>query len=336
MLIQEMHISIQQDLQKVNSAVFDYFLPEEIDLILNKQQIRFIRNQFSSNPVPGDNGYFENSLASVSDLASLIKKQTILVNDNTALLPPDFYYYLQSESKVVKCISKNPNVGRKEILVSMIDLSMSLKDVISSEESIVINNEGIKIEKSYPSMNIWDFIEILKNDLNKELNQYNIYVYWEKAGIVNKRNSLIFVDYNKTTKFQINNYPSDQLIFVNNYVIIPDDSVITTSSNRLIRNERILDVMADSFKRGTAKSPALTLTDNFLNVHKKEDKSYIVKEIMLTYIRKPLPMSLSLSYNCELPEIVHQKICDMTTDYIKLITQSPDWQSKKQDTLNNA
>ena len=45
MTVNEMHIAIQQGVDKINSLQADMLLPEEIDIEINKSQMKFIQNR---------------------------------------------------------------------------------------------------------------------------------------------------------------------------------------------------------------------------------------------------------------------------------------------------
>ena len=49
MNVLEMHLAIQQGVDKINSLQADMLLPEEIDLELNKAQIKFINTKYGRN-----------------------------------------------------------------------------------------------------------------------------------------------------------------------------------------------------------------------------------------------------------------------------------------------
>ena len=71
MNIAQMHISVQHGVDKINSMHSDLLLPEEIDLELNKNIMRFINQRFDSRGNRYQTG-FEQSQKRVDDLRSLI------------------------------------------------------------------------------------------------------------------------------------------------------------------------------------------------------------------------------------------------------------------------
>tara|TARA_R100001082_G_scaffold108540_2_gene83904 strand:- start:2515 stop:3690 length:1176 start_codon:yes stop_codon:yes gene_type:complete len=109
MTIDEMHIGVQHGVDKINSMHSDVLLPEEIDLELNKNILRFINTRFN----PRGNRYqkgFEMSQKRIDDLRTLVIEQSIPtaykghVFDNTwvdaAFLPSDYLYLINVKSLV--------------------------------------------------------------------------------------------------------------------------------------------------------------------------------------------------------------------------------------------
>tara|TARA_Y100000593_G_scaffold2967_1_gene5934 strand:+ start:888 stop:2054 length:1167 start_codon:yes stop_codon:yes gene_type:complete len=114
MNVQQMHLAIQQGVDKINSLQADMLLPEEIDIELNKSQIRFINTKYGKN-----NKYntgFEESQKRIDDLRTLIReyensvsfKETLRDNPNlkievdTFTLPPDYMYMINHQASVWK------------------------------------------------------------------------------------------------------------------------------------------------------------------------------------------------------------------------------------------
>ena len=70
MNVQQMHLAIQQGVDKINSLQADMLLSEEIDIELNKSQIRFINTKYGKN-----NKYqkgFEESQKRIDDIRTLV------------------------------------------------------------------------------------------------------------------------------------------------------------------------------------------------------------------------------------------------------------------------
>ena len=68
-----MHIAINQGLQKIGSFHADNFLPEEIDLELNKQILRFVEQRYNKKGNKYQTG-FEESQKRIDDLRTLVRE----------------------------------------------------------------------------------------------------------------------------------------------------------------------------------------------------------------------------------------------------------------------
>ena len=103
-----MHLAIQQGVDKINSLQADMLLSEEIDIELNKSQIRFINTKYGKN-----NKYqegFEQSQKRIDDIRSLIREYEHPVTFkeqysseywiDTFRLPTDYMYLINQRSMV--------------------------------------------------------------------------------------------------------------------------------------------------------------------------------------------------------------------------------------------
>jgi|TARA_R110000824_G_scaffold154479_2_gene326622 hypothetical protein len=112
MTVPEMHISINQGVQKIASSQVDNLLPQEIDLELNKAQDKFVKgryNKFGNKYQVG----FEGSQKRIDDLRTLIKETSVTttfkgqVGENLYIdradlpLDEDYMFLLNQRSLVV-------------------------------------------------------------------------------------------------------------------------------------------------------------------------------------------------------------------------------------------
>ena len=86
MNVVEMHLAIQQGVDKINSLQADMLLQEEIEIELNKSQIRFINTKYGKN-----NKYqkgFEESQKRIDDIRTLVKEYSapIILRSNIILI----------------------------------------------------------------------------------------------------------------------------------------------------------------------------------------------------------------------------------------------------------
>ena len=108
MNVGQMHLAIQQGVDKINSLQADMLLPEEIDIELNKSQMKFINLKYGRNNQSGTG--FEQSQKRVDDLRTLLTEYEAPVSYKDQLdrntwidtfrLPNDYMYLVSQRSDV--------------------------------------------------------------------------------------------------------------------------------------------------------------------------------------------------------------------------------------------
>lgn len=108
MNVQQMHLAIQQGVDKINSLQADMLLSEEIDIEINKSQIRFINTKYGKNNKYGEG--FEQSQKRIDDLRTLVREfetPTTFKEQydskfwiDTFMLPSDYMYLVNQRSKL--------------------------------------------------------------------------------------------------------------------------------------------------------------------------------------------------------------------------------------------
>jgi hypothetical protein len=206
-----MHIAIQQGVDKINSLQADMLLSEEIDIELNKSQMRFINTKYGKN-----NKYregFEQSQKRIDDLRSLVKEYAAPVifkeqyNNNIWIdqfrLPSDYLYLVNQRSELFidKC---------KPIQYSLDDNNPSSYFVMPighlHNGSAMINNLSIFADPANPALgnqlihaNAGIFVyptdlQAYKDFLINPMNFVaGVEIYFEQYGQLSFPNSLIII-----------------------------------------------------------------------------------------------------------------------------------------------
>lgn len=114
MLISEMHQSFRFGLDKMDSLNYPNFLPEEIDLLLNQAQDRFVKQRYGINNIKKQS--FEETQKRTDDLRKLIRDIVVTPNLNTFTnisenavfvdLPSDYWFIIQ-ERAAMSCNTCN-------------------------------------------------------------------------------------------------------------------------------------------------------------------------------------------------------------------------------------
>lgn len=109
MNIVQMHQEFLIGLDKSNTLEYPDFLPEEIDVYLNKAQEAIIKQRYSGNNVKGTG--VEETQKRIEDLGSLVRNANIVCNATDpslnkpygrfATYPTDYYLGLQDEASIV-------------------------------------------------------------------------------------------------------------------------------------------------------------------------------------------------------------------------------------------
>jgi hypothetical protein len=175
MNVTEMHIAVQQGVDKINSLQADSLLSEEIDLELNKNVFRFINTKYGRN-----NTYrkgFEESQKRIDDLRTLVREyessvsfkerlQTKIFVD-TFRLPADYMYLVNQVSRVYinKCVPIDYQ------LVNLPDISYFVLDF----DTFVLNNE---------SGNSTAFINGIEMQLEGDLNYDTAQIWGPSANLL--------------------------------------------------------------------------------------------------------------------------------------------------------
>lgn len=347
MNIQQMHIEVDLSLQKISSNVKRKFHPDEIDWLLNKNIGRFVENTIDPNPEQKEKGFQADAI----DLSAI---QTLLVYDhqipvyklNTtheyvlAQLPGNYEHYLEVSAGTVRdCDSTYPQVRnfitKSEYVYTLkVPKTTKVGSPYYQNVSLVVNGSTIlsanKFHNSLPGQEM-NFViqDILKNELLHT--PYAFKIYYERYNGMYSSETFFFVSDTSLTTVTLNmdsiGIPAT-LLTLSGFAPVSNLSY-NTGLARIIRGTAVGVLLKSAFARTKWDSPVTVVHNNSVQVY--HDNKFIVNNLSLDYIRKPRLVNLSLGYSCDLPELVHQKICDMTVEYIKQAIGDPNYQWKLQD-----
>tara|TARA_R110000824_G_scaffold354243_3_gene541355 strand:- start:20509 stop:21663 length:1155 start_codon:yes stop_codon:yes gene_type:complete len=213
MNVTEMHLAIQQGVDKINSLQADMLLPEEIDLELNKALIKFINTKYGRNNALGKG--FEQSQKRVDDLRTLVTEYEAPVTYKDQLsadfwidtfkLPID-YMYLISQRSDVKIDNCNPISWTLQNTEDLSYFTISLSDFVCNNSNNTstdfvqsINMMADPLDATLGDQSIWvngGFsypvnIEAVRLDI-LSINVPGVNVYWEQLGELTVPGNFIF------------------------------------------------------------------------------------------------------------------------------------------------
>ena len=214
MNVTEMHLAIQQGVDKINSLQADMLLSEEIDIELNKSQIRFINTKYGRNNIYQEG--FEQSQKRIDDLRTLVREYSAPVTYkgaygtnffiDTFQLPNDYMYLINQYSEIYinNCSPVSYDTDTKDpisyLVVSLSDLHDGTNFVTDFELVADRSNGTLGQVPMIDSASTFDVntypadISNLISDILTPANWGNGFEwYWETYGNINIPGSFIVV-----------------------------------------------------------------------------------------------------------------------------------------------
>ena len=91
------------------------------------------------------------------------------------------------------------------------------------------------------------------------------------------------------------------------------------------RHHEIEMLLQNAFHGPNSEKVLYTEHERFLDLYTDEES--VVKDVAISYIRRPRPISLSLNQGCELNVSTHAKICDLAIAHIKAVNSHQNYQA---------
>lgn len=335
MTISDMHIEVQFQVQKLGSNRVRKYQTEEIDSVLNKMQNRFIQSKLKLRP---ETGGFELSQIDADSIRTLIVPSyeiTPYIDDNTrykCILPHDYSYLLSDWSYTVQQCDRDangnlvpPQTLTQSVHIKAIRQNYTEKSSAPFYETLIVNlgnrTTTVKLQdqdSDLPYGNTYTGL-LRKPEVLSTLVPFIALsggYFWEKFD--NNKYPGYYIDVN------INDTASPSMIidgtsYTTDIKESVDDYQYHTGQgryydNRLTASNRISGLNSTIFYKSSYYSPVSELGNNILYVYR--DESFTVTKVGISYIRKPLPISLPLNLSSELPEEFHQNLCDLAAEYI--------------------
>lgn len=344
MLISEMHIALDQELNKINSALYDILTPYEKDFALNKNIERFVKQRYGAASNIKRKG-FEMSQKRIDDLRSLVQTNyfvnayvPISLDPDSSIsveaeFPSDYMFLLNQRSKISynPCGTFVPVTEGFTEEYSLLDISalnftnwgdFVLYYYINPTLTIVYSNpEASAYTRADDSIMIGILIDHIKNVWQTTLwnTKYDIEVYYEKYDTKFFPNQLIFV-YKGIGVAPVWNVSDDGgvntqgLVLGNNSKSKYTITNTITVANRAVQQDDLFALQQDPFGATTFDFPLSIINDNKIRIY--FDNTFVVNQTIMSYLRKPKTVSYYLSINCNLPEETHDEIVSMTASYL--------------------
>jgi hypothetical protein len=99
------------------------------------------------------------------------------------------------------------------------------------------------------------------------------------------------------------------------------------------QHDDILYMMDDPFNMSWYKEPTYTIEENYIDVY--TDNQFVVPNVKIKYIRKPVEISYTNGVGCELAVHTHDEIVEMTVKSILEGIQDPRYQTQTMETFES-
>lgn len=318
MLPIEMRIEVERQTQQLQSSINKKLRSEEIFWELNKAQEDLIRDEI--DPIYTDGIPANFDLSKVRKIDSIITYgQPLLYNidassNMTAVIPTDCMYPLNCEAKRLG----DCEVGfSKDIFVKetyQIKLAFPQDTAISEfyrnftvkiGDTVIFTTVGTNLSTLVSQMEKYELI----NNTIDSLHLAGYDVHWEKGRYESAPNT--FFIYSNVAPGSIS------LTFAST-VVTGVQTVVSSTQYIAVGKQSIpVHVYKPELKRFIEADPYYKADSNNaymfydpIRVRIYTDQSGIITSVALDYVRKPRKISLILNQSSELPDVVHQEICD--------------------------
>ncbi|RUP42154.1 MAG: hypothetical protein EKK63_02330 [Acinetobacter sp.] len=339
----EMHIEVNQSLQKVAANSTKKFLTEEIDWVLNKMQDRFIQQCLRPVEIPGAKGRFQvvdqlkqDALKPITVTGHRITTYKVvgeLLERVVADLPGDYEYLLGDMSHYRLMCGEAKSFENESTTYAVLNLSKTTKasapfyvtGAITIGSYTINIPADLGVENQYAGFPLKENVTLLRDFLLHKLRAAGAKVYWENFADKHYDNSIICTQTPALT-WDSSVVTSSTTFSHTVQKESPRETVtLNPVDNRLLSTYDVFTNLNTPFYKTSYKSPVAELAGQRLYIY--EDETFTVRAVTITYIRKPRPISLVLGSNCELSSSFHQTICDLAVEYLKGRMENPQGES---------
>ena len=308
MTISDMHLSINQGLQKIASYQVDVFLPQELDLEINKNIARFVAQRYAKHSNIKQQG-FEESQKRIDDLGTLVVEQSSPTTYKVQIAPK---HHIDTFPLPVPL--SNPAIGNNDYLhllnVRALIQHSGCKEVNWEHEYSLIacacSNPALLSESlCVNGGNTWS--------CTYDTSTYRIIGLYER-------------DENGDYIYETDSDGFSVPIFDTNAINI-------TSSGRYVQHDDVFALLQDPFNTTKYTKPLYSIIANNLDMY--TDNSFIVNKVKITYLRFPVTVMFMGGIDCDLPLHTHQEIVDMTINSLLEAISDPRYQTQSAEVLKS-
>jgi len=342
MNVKQLHNLVKQQLQRIDANATTYFQPPEIDLAINQEVWKFIKQHY----VPQGNRYlegFEESSKRIEDLRKLVVPDyadDVVISDfdDSVVkfpLPSDHFLLSRARARVfTQGCNKVISTGKQSRAFTYVLIPTDfINEIEGKMVSFSLKADGNNITTTQYNNNVAttfyfpedsrDFIRSLEED-NTTNPGYSI--HYEVYKNISKENTLIVevpdtvnqveVSINDGTEFPARTYDSINTSIYEVYTYEGPDEELKTDYNRarFSQSHDIDKLLKDPHNTTRPQAPLFTVRDNYIDVYQDED--FYVDKFAIDYVRMPKRVSYERNQDLELPEHTHDEIAKAAASYL--------------------
>jgi len=304
MTISEMHLAINQGLQKIGSGQVDIFLPQELDIEINKNIARFVAQRYGKHSNIKQQG-FEESQKRIDDLRTLLVEYSA----NTI-----YKGQISSKHHIDTFALPAPGSG------------------ISTQDYQHLINVRALIEYSGCNTVDWDHEYVLdycQCSINPSTFT-NANLCEDNGGVWT---CIHYQSGNRIVGTYLRDANGDLIYDVGGALTLNVEKSTASTRCKFVQHDDIYTLLEDPFNTTKYKQPLYTIINENLDMY--TDNSFIVSAVKITYLRFPAVISFMGNIDCDLPLHTHQEIVDMTINSLLEAISDPRYQTQSVEVLKS-
>ena len=302
MTIAEMHIAINQGLQKIDSRQVDIFLPQELDLEINKNIHRFIEQRYNKQSNVKQQG-FEESQKRIDDLRTLVVEYSSSTTYKGQIGPKN---HIDSFALPIP----GSSLGNQDYLHLL-----NIRALVEYAGCVDVN---------------WTYEYYLDSCICSDP-QYLTPIPCENAG---ETWTCTFTQSdNRLVGTYLTDSNGDFIYDMSGNLTLNTNKTTTVSGCKFAQHDDIFELLNDPFNKTKHTKPLYTIIDNNIDLY--TDNTFVVSDVKITYLRYPAVVNRATGVDCDLPLYTHQEIVDMTVNSLLEAISDPRYQTQSVEVLKS-
>lgn len=339
--VRELHIYVEQGLQRQGAYKKDYQFDAAVDIALTKAQNRIVKDRIVAKD---GSDTFELNAKYTSDIEALIYLNYPISLIKTAkpfvvsgYLPYNFAYLLGDSSMVLE--DCQPEFTTPSPFLSTLE-RCTILSFPNGSSSPYYKQVVMGVNAASQTINTVGFVSLeekiyLVDYIVDAFVMMGVDAYWESYRGLFKPNSFILVSkiLSNTYGLAIDGQAASQVIIdraIDTYIAL--DTISTEVTNRDLKADLVRNAQQSTYQVTAPDSPISVMNQGSLSIY--TNKRFIASKVFIDYIRKPKRISLALGQGCELSDTLHEEVADLAIQLLKKQIEDPSYSQEVQDNVD--